>query len=109
MAFDTGLAERIRDALQGRPGVTEKQMFGGLAFMHGGYMCVGIQGQTLMARVGPAQHASALREPHCRIMDFTGRPMKGYVYVDPPGFETDAALQRWVDRCCAFVQSLPPR
>ena len=96
MAYDEGLAERIRDALRGRRGVSERKMFGGVAFMLNGHMTVGIVSETLMARVGPARHADALALPHVRPMDFTGKPMKGYVYVDPPGIEDDAALDNWI-------------
>jgi TfoX/Sxy family transcriptional regulator of competence genes len=109
MAFDAGLAERIREALRSKRGITEKKMFGGLAFMAGDHMFVGILGDTLMARVGPDRYAEALARPHARAMDFTGRPMKGYVFVDPPGFESDADLSDWVGRCIAFVRSLPPK
>ena len=77
MAFDPGLAERIRDLLAGRRGVGERKMFGGLAFLLDGRMVVGIIDRTLMARVGPDRHADALALPHARPMDFTGRPMKG--------------------------------
>lgn len=109
MAFDEGLAERLRDEFGGRHDVAEKRMFGGLAFMVRGHMCVGILGDTLMARVGPAEYEAALREPQARPMDFTGRPMKGYVYVAPAGFEEDAALTAWVARCLRFNAGLPPK
>lgn len=109
MAFDDGLAERIRDVLRGRAGVTERRMFGGIAFMLDGNMALGIVGESLMARVGPARHADALALPHVRPMDFTGKPMKGYVYVDPPGIEDDAALGNWIAACSAFVATLPPK
>jgi TfoX/Sxy family transcriptional regulator of competence genes len=109
MAYDEGLAERIRDALRGRPNVGERKMFGGIAFMLDGHMAVGIVGETLMARVGPERYTDALRLPQVRPMDFTGRPMKGYVYVDPPGIESDAALKNWIHACAAFVDSLPPK
>lgn len=109
MPYDEGLAERLREVLQGHPGVIERTMFGGLAFMSRGYMFVGILGDVLMARVGPEGYAQALSLPHVREMDFTGKPMKGYVFVEPPGFESDADLCAWVDRCHRFVQSLPPK
>jgi hypothetical protein len=109
MAFDPGLAQRIRERLAVRTGVTERRMFGGLAFLLDGHMAVGILGATLMARVGPAGHAAALAMPHARAMDFTGRPMKGYVYVDPPGIAEDADLAHWLDRCTAFVDTLPSK
>ncbi len=109
MAYDQGLAERLREALQGERGIVEKKMFGGLAFMAHDYMFVGILGDVLMARVGPADYAAALARPHVREMDFTGKPMKGYVYVDPPGFENDADLADWVRRCRTFVRTLPAK
>jgi TfoX/Sxy family transcriptional regulator of competence genes len=109
MAFDEGLAERLREQFGGRHDVAEKRMFGGLAFMVRGHMCVGILGDTLMARVGPAEYEVALREPQARPMDFTGRPMKGYVYVAPAGFEEDAALAGWVACCLSFNGTLPPK
>ena len=96
MAFDPGLAERIRDVLAGSEGVTERRMFGGLAFMLHGNMFVGVLGSTLMARVGPEAYARALGRPHVREMDFTGRPMKGYVFVTPEGFDLDNDLAYWI-------------
>ncbi len=109
MAFDKGLAERIRDLLLPRQGITEKKMFGGLAFMLNGHMFVGILGDRLMARVGPDAYAAALQQTHVCEMDFTGKPLKGYVYVVAAGIKSDAALEQWVDRCAQFVASLPPK
>jgi hypothetical protein len=76
MAYDEGLAERLRDLFVDRPGITEKKMFGGLAFMCRGHMLVGILGDSLMARVGPTEYADALKRQHVREMDFTGRPIE---------------------------------
>ena len=84
-------------------------MFGGLAFLLGGHMCVGVVGDELMVRVGPHAHEEALRQPHARKMDFTGRPMKGFVYVGREGFESDAGLRRWVARGADFAASLPAK
>lgn len=109
MAYDEGLAERIRDVLGDHPAITEKKMFGGLAFMHDGHMFVGIIGDGLMARVGPDGYASALAQPHVREMDFTGKPLRGYVVVDPAGLGEDEELAHWVQACRAFVKSLPPK
>lgn len=109
MAFDEGLVERIRDTLADVRGVTERKMFGGVAFMLHGNMFVGVVDSTLMARVGPDQHAAALRRPHAREMDFTGRPMKGYVYVDEAGTADDADLAAWVGACRDFVTKLPSK
>jgi hypothetical protein len=109
MAFDDGLAQRIREVLGDRGGISERKMFGGLAFMSRGHMFVGILGDTLMARVGPDGHAGALRRPGARPMDFTGKPMKGYVFVGPEGIEADTELAGWIAECLAFVGSLPPK
>ena len=108
MAIDEGLAERIRDALGSAP-TTERKMFGGLAFLSRGHMFVGIAKGALMVRVGPDHHDAALKRRHARVMDFTGRPMKGYVFVDPPGFEDDADLTYWVQAGLSFVATLPPK
>ncbi|PWB40774.1 MAG: RNA methyltransferase [Rhodocyclales bacterium] len=109
MAYDEGLAERLRELLPDRPGITEKKMFGGLCLLSRGHMFVGIVGEALMARVGPAAYEKALRRPHARMMDFTGRPMKGYVFVDPPGYEEDRDLKRWVEESLKFVSTLPDK
>lgn len=77
--------------------------------MVNGHMCAGILESSLMARVGPEAYPNALREPHVRKMDFTGRPMKGYVFVDSPGIADDDDLARWLRACTSFVQSLPPK
>ena len=109
MAFDEGLAERVRDALREQREISERRMFGGLAFMYRGHMFVGILGDALMARVGPDQTSDALRRPGARKMDFTGKPMKGYVFVSPDAVESDSALERWVAQCLAYAGSLPPK
>jgi TfoX/Sxy family transcriptional regulator of competence genes len=109
MAYDAGLAERIREALADRAGVTERRMFGGLAFMLDGHVFAGIVGSTLMARVGAAGEQAALARAHVRPMDFTGRPMKGYVYVDPEGIAEDLALCDWIDGCIGVARALPPK
>lgn len=108
MAFDETLAERVRHALSGTS-FTEKKMFGGLAFLSRGYMFIGVNAASLMARVGPGRYAAALRRAHVREMDFTGRPLTGYVFVDPPGYAGDADLRRWVRECLAFVDTLPDK
>ncbi|MGC2047794.1 MAG: TfoX/Sxy family protein [Gallionella sp.] len=109
MAYDEGLAERLRDLLKQHKNVSEKKMFGGLAFMLGGHMFVGILGDRIMARVGPAGYAEALSQPHAGEMDFTGKPMQGYVYIAPEGFESDQDMKKWVALCARFVSSLPPK
>ncbi len=109
MAFDEGVAQRLREQLADRSDVVEKRMFGGVAFMVRGHMLVGLVGATLMARIGAEAYAGALERPHVREMDFTGRSMKGYVYVDAAGFESDADLAAWVALCLDFNASLPPK
>jgi TfoX/Sxy family transcriptional regulator of competence genes len=106
MAYDEHLARRIRNALGRRRDVTEKKMFGGLAFLLGGRMFCGIVKDELMVRVGPERHAAALRNPHVRPMDFTGRPMKGYVFVGPAACRTAKALAAWLNRGARFVATL---
>ena len=109
MAYDEHLASRIRKALGATPGITEKRMFGGIAFLRHGLMFVGVIGHTLMARVGKALHDDSLAREHVRVMDFTGKPMAGYVFVDEPGATSDDALRFWLGRCLDFVATLPPK
>ncbi len=109
MAYDEGLSERIRTALGGEIGVTERKMFGGLAFMFHGNMACGIVGHELMVRVGPDAWSEALGLPHAREMDFTGRSLKGMVYVGVAGFAEDDDLRAWMDRGLTFAGSLPPK
>lgn len=109
MAYDEALADRIRDVLAPRDAVSERKMFGGIAFMVGGNMAIGVVGEDLMVRLGPADAERALGEPNVRPMDFTGRPMKGMVYVDPEGTVSDASLAEWVDAGADFAASLPPK
>jgi len=109
MAYDEGLAQRIREAVAERADIAEKKMFGGLCFLVSGSMCFGILGDELMVRVGPEAHAKSLARPHAREMDFTGRAMKGMVYVDTDGFESDADLADWLGRGLAFAGSLPSK
>lgn len=109
MAYDEKLAARVRVALEERRDVSEKMMFGGLAFMLGGHMCCGIVGEDLMVRVGPNGTLEALAEPHVRPMDFTGKPMNGMVYVAPEGVKTRALLKKWMTRAVRFAESLPAK
>lgn len=109
MAYDEGLAQRLRDLFRDLAGVVEKKMFGGLAFMVHGHMCCGVEGAGLMVRVGPDQFDDSLSQPHARPMDFTGRPMKGFVYVESQGLGSERLLQEWVDRGLKFVSTLPPK
>ncbi len=109
MAYDNQLADRIKDFFIGRQDVEVKKMFGGLCFMVSNHMCCGILDTTLMARVGPENYQACLQKPHAREMDFTGRAMKGMVYVAAEGIERDADLHEWLGTCVAFIESLPPK
>ncbi len=109
MAFDEGLAQRIRSYLRPRDDVEEKRMFGGLAFMVGGHMCCGVIDDRLMLRVGPMKSEPLLEREHTVLMDFTGRPMRGFLYVEPAGLEDDDELAGWIDEALGFVATLPPR
>jgi TfoX/Sxy family transcriptional regulator of competence genes len=109
MAYNEQLADRIRKVLVRYEWLTERKMFGGIAFMLGGNMCCGAMGDNLVVRVGPEQHEKALAEPHASPMDFTGRPLKGMVYVGPAGYHSDEALVKWVKRGVDFAASLPPK
>jgi TfoX/Sxy family transcriptional regulator of competence genes len=109
MAYDEKLASRIQKLLAKRKDITEKKMFGGIAFMLRGNMCCGVAKDMLMLRVGPEQFERLLREPHARPMDFTGRPLTGFLYVGPQGIRTDDALHKWVRRALNFVLTLPAK
>lgn len=109
MAYNEELAERTRKVLSRRKGYGEKKMFGGLTFMLDGHMAVGVAGDDLMVRVGPGGHNEALARPHARAMDFTGRPIKGMVFVGPKGTKSDKDLKAWAARGVKFARSLPPK
>jgi len=109
MAYDEQLADRVRDALAPRAGLSERRMFGGIAFMIGGNMAVGVIGDELMVRLDPADAERAQAEDHVRPMDFTGRPMKGMVFVSSDGTADDEDLAGWVDAGADFAASLPPK
>lgn len=108
MAYDENLAERVRAVLMDDPGLNERKMFGGLAFMLDGHMCCGIVGNELMLRLGADAAEQALQREHVRPMDFTGKPMTGMVFVAPDALR-GKALSQWVNRAVAFVRTLPPR
>ena len=109
MAYDEALAQRIRAALPAVPGLTEKKMFGGIAFMVDGNMACGVTGNNLMVRMSPDATAAALAQPNVRLFDMTGRPMKGWVVVEPAGLQAEDDLTHWIAQGVAFAQSLPPK
>jgi len=108
VAYDEDLAGRIRAVLPYGAAITERQMFGGLAFMLGGHMFCGVVKDALMVRLGPDGADRALGQPHVRPMDFTGRPMKGMVFVEPAGLH-GTALRHWIDAAAGYARSLPPK
>lgn len=109
MAYDDGLAQRIREQLQEQPNVEEKKMFGGLCFIVSRHMCCGIVEDKLMARVGPEKYEEMLIKEHALKMDFTGKPMRGMLYVEPEGVHSDKNLREWIDASLDFIQTLPPK
>jgi TfoX/Sxy family transcriptional regulator of competence genes len=107
MAHDLALAARIRTRLAGLPDVEEKQMVGGVSFVVGGHLCVGVSGDSLLVRVGPADYERTLAEPHVSPLKMGAKHPIGYVLVDPAGSRSDADLAAWIDRGLRFVASLP--
>src|SRR3954471_7328945 len=107
MAYDENLAKRVRTSVRNKTGVTERMMFGGVAFMLRGQMFVGVTDSRLMARIGPDNYEAALAKPGVREMDFTGKPMRGYVFVEPEALIKASDLRRWVQMSVAFVETLP--
>jgi hypothetical protein len=107
MVYNEVLADRIRKLLKEQKGLGEKEMFGGVTFMLHRKMCCGVVGNELVVRVGPGRYQEALNQPHARPMDFTGRPLKGFVFVGLGGYKTDNDLAKWVNQATKFVSSLP--
>jgi hypothetical protein len=107
MAYDEGLVERIRAELAHTHGGGEKRMFGGVCFTLNGNMLCDVVKDQLMCRIGPSAYETALKRQHVKVMDFTGKPMKGYVYVSSEGLAEDRDLRDWIEMCKAFVMSLP--
>src|SRR5262245_48762677 len=108
MAYDERLALRIRQILRRRSDITERRMFGGLAFLCDGRMCCGINGRDLVVRVAPADMAAALARAHVRPMGFTVRPVRGFLYVAPAGVRTTVSLKEWIDHGLRFVATDQP-
>jgi TfoX/Sxy family transcriptional regulator of competence genes len=108
MAYDEQLAARVRTLLADRTDVSERKMFGGLTFMIGGNMCCGVNRDELIVRLDPDDEDEALARPHARPMDFTGRPMRGFITIRPDGLK-GARLNRWVQEAVARAESLPSK
>ena len=109
MPYSKSLAARIRQALAQRNGIVEKNMFGGVAFMLHGNMLIGVWKDTLIVHLGPEQGAQALSEPNVKEFDVTGRPMKGWVMVEPDGIENDGPLGDWIRRAEEYIVTLPTK
>lgn len=109
MAFSESLTQRTRDALAQKRGITEKRMFGGVAFFLNDHIVVGIWKQSLIARLGETAADAALRQPYVGPFDITSRPMKGWVLIGPEALETDRDLVGWIEKALRFVRTLPPK
>jgi TfoX/Sxy family transcriptional regulator of competence genes len=109
MPYDEKLAQKVRRQFKRTRGIVEKKMFGGLAFMLHGKMCCGVLKDKLVVRIGPENYRKVLSWSHVRPMDFTGRPLAGFVYVDHLGYSTTAALRKWITQATKFILSLPPK
>lgn len=107
MAFSESLAARIREALARKKNIEEKKMFGCVCFFLNGNALAGVWKDRLIARLGPDEGEAALREPHVRAFDITGRPMRNWVAVEPEGVGDNDQLTDWIDRATKFVASLP--
>ncbi|MBA3485331.1 MAG: TfoX/Sxy family protein [Pirellulales bacterium] len=107
MAFDDVLADRVRPLVLRRRGFAEKKMFGGLGFLHYGNMCVGVWKEFLILRIGPDAYDETLARPYVKEFDITGRPMKGWVMVEPAGVQRESELVEWVNLAINFVSGLP--
>jgi TfoX/Sxy family transcriptional regulator of competence genes len=107
MAFDEALAERIRKTLARKKGIAEKKMFGGVGFLLNGNMLVGVWKDSLIVRLGEEGGEDAMREPHVKLFDITGKPMKGWILVAREGVAGDDRLKDWIERAMKFVRSLP--
>jgi TfoX/Sxy family transcriptional regulator of competence genes len=109
MAYDEKLADRVRELLASRSEVSERKMFGGIAFMIAGNMACGVLGEELIVRLGDVDGERALAEDGVRPFDFTGKPMRNIVYVSPERTSDDDGLSEWVDAGADFAASLPPK
>jgi len=109
MAYSHSLADRVRQALRTHRAVTEKKLFGGVGFLLNGNLLVCVWQQSLIVRLGPDNATKALEQEFVREFDVTGRPMKGWIMVDPDGLDTDRQLAEWIEQAIGFVESLPPK
>jgi TfoX/Sxy family transcriptional regulator of competence genes len=108
MAYNLELANRVTSELNGVPAI-EKKMFGGVGFLLHGNMACGVIGDGLIVRVPPEKHTDLLKRPHVKPFDFSGKPMKGWLVVEAPGYESAAQLSKWVKESVDFALTLPPK
>ena len=109
MPYDATLAARICEILDSRPDIETKNMFGGICLLLRGNICVGVWHESLIVRVGADAYEEALLRPHTGEFDITGRPMRGWVMVEPLGTDEDASLRAWIERALVFVEQLPAK
>lgn len=109
MAYDENLADRVQKIMAPIPNMVAKKMFGGIGYLVNGNMAFGIIGESLIVRVGPVRYQEALSQPHTSVFDITGRPMTGWVVVDPQAFGSDGALKSWLGVGVDFVATLPAK
>ena len=109
MAYDEALALRVSGLVNEQPGMIEKKMFGGIGYLLNGNMACGVHKEFLIVRVGPDQYQAALEQVHTRVFDITGRPMTGWIMIDPQGYAADADLRGWVQQGLDFAASLPAK
>lgn len=109
MPYNEELAARVAAQMPEVPGLSEKKMFGGVGYLVDGNMCIGTHRDSIMVRVGLDAYEDCLDQPGARVMDFTGRVMKGWVTVPVDALDEDATIQFWIDRCLSFVSTLPPK
>jgi hypothetical protein len=109
MVYSHSLADRVRQVLRDNRGIVEMRMFGGVAFLLDGKMLVAVWQRSLIARLGPEQTPRALKQPHVGEFEVTGRPLKGWVIIDPDGLESDQQLAEWIEKASTFVQTLPAK
>lgn len=109
MPYDADLFDRVSRLLKSISGFEPKKMFGGICFMHRGNMLCGIDNSRLMVRVGLDQYESVLKMKYAKVMDITGKPMKGFIFVDEAGYKTASALSKWLDLGLKFTSTLPAK
>ena len=109
MAYDEGVAQRVRELIRGKPGYEEKKMFGGIGFLLRGNMACGVIRDDLIVRVGAENYTDSLLKPHVELFDLTGRAMKGWIIVKEPGYHDDQNLEEWTSQGVAYALTLPAK